>query len=526
MFRKNRFFFKTIICSIAFLGLCSVARPAFAAKPGNPVMADSDFLEEPGALVAADDDFSEEPSEPVAEELDGEISPMSSVMVLDEGLVFTGELLEPEVEVYAADESVIPREKYAVLYSDNVNAGTALVTVTGLEEYEGQTVETEFEIAPVEIASAEIKYSSLYYIGKARTQSKYAVVTAVVNGELRTLTRGTDYKITYQNNVEHGTATMIFKGAGNYSGTIEKTFRILRAPLKRAALTYTSKKYLGKALKPGVTVKGKYMGELVALTKGKDYTVTYKNNIYPGTASVIVKGKGNYIGTIKKTFRIRPIPLSGLKAGDIVDAGMIKGITDRYFTFYTIERGDAVFKRINGKSYRKNPDVALSDLRYIKVLHYNFDHEIQVGELIVNRAIAGKTVRIFKELFKAEYEIYSMYLIDRFWTGDPVETDEASCRANNTSAFCYRAITGGRQLSRHAYGMAIDINTLTNPYVWYSRGVKKVSDENAKPYIDRTWGDPHMIVKGDVCWKAFTKNGFEWGGDWPNPIDYQHFEMN
>jgi hypothetical protein len=79
-------------------------------------------------------------------------------------------------------------------------------------------------------------------------------------------------------------------------------------------------------------------------------------------------------------------------------------------------------------------------------------------------------------------------------------------------------------LSRHAYGMAIDINPQNNPYVWYRRGVKKVDDPNSRAYIDRTSGDPHVIVKGDICHRLFTKFGFAWGGDWQNPMDYQHFE--
>ncbi len=231
-------------------------------------------------------------------------------------------------------------------------------------------------------------------------------------------------------------------------------------------------------------------------------------------------------GQISAPEKAAEIPdVENLPAGTIVD---VSGIGENYgqcFLSFVITEGDEVYNRINGRSYRENPNIGLDQLRYLKMLHYNFQHEVQVGEMIVNAGIAEDVLSIFRELYENEYEIQSMYLVDNYWTGDGGSTDTASIEENNTSAFNYREVTGGSSLSNHAYGCAIDLNPQQNPYVWYDgNGNLAWSHSNADPYIDRTSGDPHVIVYGDVCWSIFNKYGFSWGGSWGNPIDYQHFE--
>ncbi len=226
--------------------------------------------------------------------------------------------------------------------------------------------------------------------------------------------------------------------------------------------------------------------------------------------------KTNYVPNEDRILSLAP--------GDIVDAEQVTGREESYFAMYPIAEGDAVYERINGKSYRENDDIGLDDLRYLKLLHYNFDHEIQVGELIVNADVAEDVLAIFRELFDAEYEIESMYLVDNYWTGDGIESDEASIEVNNSSAFNYREITGGGKLSNHALGRAIDINPQQNPYVLYRDGAWTWEHENATPYIDRDSGENHMIAAGDICYNTFIKYGFSWGGEWENPLDYQHFD--
>lgn len=212
-----------------------------------------------------------------------------------------------------------------------------------------------------------------------------------------------------------------------------------------------------------------------------------------------------------------------IPAGTVISATSIDfNNLNQYFVAYEIS--DAVFDYINGKSYQENPYVGLDDLRYLKLLHYNFNHELQVGELIVAADLQSDFIGIFTELFQAEYEIQSMYLPDRYWTGDPTTTDSASIDVNNTSCFMYRPATGSGNLSKHAYGHAIDINPQQNPYVSYTSGSPVWYHENANDYIDRTTGLPHVITEDDICYQIFIKYGFTWGGAWTNIKDYQHFQ--
>ena len=216
------------------------------------------------------------------------------------------------------------------------------------------------------------------------------------------------------------------------------------------------------------------------------------------------------------------VNLETVEAGTILSAEEVIANKDNYFSAFDIIEGDTVYNRIIGKSYQENENVGLADLKYLKMVHYNFDHQIQMGEMIVNVAIYEDVLNVFKELFDMEYEVQSMHLVDNYWTGDGDSTDSASIDVNNTSSFNYRPITGGSKLSNHAYGRAIDINPQQNPYVINGN----YSHENAAPYIDRSCGDPHVIVVGDVCYNLFRKYGFSWGGEWENPKDYQHFEKS
>lgn len=215
--------------------------------------------------------------------------------------------------------------------------------------------------------------------------------------------------------------------------------------------------------------------------------------------------------------------LEHVPAGTIIDISTVDSSRiDDYFKAYTIS--DEIYGIINGKSFQENTEVSRDDLRYVKVLHYNFEHRVQVGELIVAASLADDYTAIFKELFNAEYEIQSMYLPDKYWTGDGTSTDSASIDANNSSSFLYRPATGSGKLSKHSYGRAIDINPQQNPYVSYSSGSPEWSHSNADAYIDRTTGLPHVITEEDTCYKIFTAHGFTWGGSWKNPKDYQHFQ--
>ena len=216
--------------------------------------------------------------------------------------------------------------------------------------------------------------------------------------------------------------------------------------------------------------------------------------------------------------------LENVPAGTVVSEEEIDWQNlEQYFKSYEIS--DSLFQRIYGddKSYKTYCTVPREDLRYIKVLHYGFDGQVLVGELMVNYLLEEDMTSIFQELFENHYQIEKMHLIDDYGADD-----DLSCFANNTSCFNYRLVTGGSTLSNHATGCAIDINPVNNPYVTYdSGGEPYVVDDKAVPYLDRTnpeAGAMHMITHDDLCYRLFTERGYTWGGDWSNPVDYQHFE--
>lgn len=221
------------------------------------------------------------------------------------------------------------------------------------------------------------------------------------------------------------------------------------------------------------------------------------------------------------------ISLDGYAPGTVIDASLIDTENlDQYFSIRQINEGDEVYQRIAGQSFVYNDDIALSDLRYLTLLHVNFDGNYQVGEMIVNASVAEQVTEIFEQLLEARYEIYSMYLIDDFWVGNGTDSDTNSIDHNNTSCFCYRAATGSSHISLHALGLAIDINPQQNPYVSIQGdGSLHFSHENAADYVyDRSPDTPHVITNQDLAYQLFTSYGWTWGGSWTNPIDYQHFQ--
>jgi len=192
---------------------------------------------------------------------------------------------------------------------------------------------------------------------------------------------------------------------------------------------------------------------------------------------------------------------------------------DTLFTASLID--SLIFSRIDGKSYKQGCTVPLSELRYLRILHYDGEGVVRQGELICNKAIANDLLEIFKALFKARYPIERIALID-----DYDADDERSMAANNTSCFNYRTVAGTTTLSAHSRGLAIDINPFYNPYVRTSAGRIIVSPVTAQPYTDRSKNFPYKIDRRDLCYRLFRAHGFQWGGAWKSCKDYQHFEKN
>lgn len=166
------------------------------------------------------------------------------------------------------------------------------------------------------------------------------------------------------------------------------------------------------------------------------------------------------------------------------------------------------------KTYRDNPNICFDDLALLKLSHYNFQHKVQEGEMVVVRKLAKEVLEIFAQLFDAEYEIEKIRLCD-YYDAD----DERSMSDNNSSAFNYRVVADTNSISMHSYGRAVDINPLINPYIVG----EKVMPANAVQYCDRKLAFSHKIDHDDEAYKVFTSHGWKWGGDWANSKDYQHF---
>lgn len=208
------------------------------------------------------------------------------------------------------------------------------------------------------------------------------------------------------------------------------------------------------------------------------------------------------------------VPLTVVTEGDVKKHGLDS-------CFLVLPLNDAVFARMKGKSFRAGCPVARNDLRYLKLLHRNKDGNPQLGEMVCHRKIAGILKEVFRKLYDAGYRIERMVLVDDY---DAV--DEKSMAANNTSAFNYRAVGGGKTLSKHSMGMAVDINPLYNPCKRLKTG--KVEPAAGKPYAEnreKRKDIPYKIDHDDLCYKLLHAQGFVWGGDWRTVKDYQHFEL-
>ena len=181
--------------------------------------------------------------------------------------------------------------------------------------------------------------------------------------------------------------------------------------------------------------------------------------------------------------------------------------------------GAEIFARIDGKSYKRNCPLSLSELRYLRVLHRDFEGKTATGELICNAKIAEALVDIFRELYAKNYPIEKIRLIDEYGADD-----ELSMRDNNSSCFNFRTVPHTNRISLHGYGLAVDINPLYNPYIKFVDGKKIIAPANSVEFEDRTRNFPHKIDENDLCVKIFFAHGFLWGGNfWDDEKDFQHF---
>jgi D-alanyl-D-alanine carboxypeptidase len=184
----------------------------------------------------------------------------------------------------------------------------------------------------------------------------------------------------------------------------------------------------------------------------------------------------------------------------------------------TISRIDAAqAKRMTGVSWRPGCPVHLRDLRVVRLTHRRFDGKIATGRLIVHRDVARDVVSVFRRLYAAGFPIRRMVPVDAYGA-----SDFRSIEADNTSAFNCRYVEGTTRWSEHAYGRALDVNPIENPYVSGGR----TSHRKSVPYLDRTRRRPGMALEGGALVRAFDTIGWGWGGRWSSVQDYQHFSAS
>jgi hypothetical protein len=184
---------------------------------------------------------------------------------------------------------------------------------------------------------------------------------------------------------------------------------------------------------------------------------------------------------------------------------------------------DEIWRDMQGKSWHPNLGCpSRQHLVLLTVPFRTFADQTTWGQLVVAKSVAPVLSRIFSEIYKsAAFRIERMERVDKY-DGD----DDASMAANNTSAFNCRTVAGSTHLSQHAFGLAIDINPVQNPYV---KGADvqppagRAFDTLAKRQAAHNQGQPGIILAGGPAVTAFKQNGWKWGGDWTNQKDYQHF---
>ena len=171
---------------------------------------------------------------------------------------------------------------------------------------------------------------------------------------------------------------------------------------------------------------------------------------------------------------------------------------------------------MTGVSWRVGCPVPLRDLRLLTLSHWGFDGRARLGRLILHEDVARDVLGVFRRLYAVKVPIRRMTPVDTYGG-----SDFRSIEADNTSAFNCRYVDGTTRWSEHAYGRAIDVNPIENPYVSGGR----TSHRASAPYLDRSRRRAGMAYEGGDLVRAFDAIGWGWGGRWATVKDYQHFSV-
>ena len=265
------------------------------------------------------------------------------ITLSDTSLTYDGTEKKPPVTVKCNGNTLTEDQDYYLYYRNNTNVGTASVTISGAGNFSGSETKT-FQIKASDFSKCDIQLSasSFTYDG---TEKKPKIT---VKSGRKLLVSGTDYTVSYKNNINAGTASVTITGKGKYSGTITKSFSIKPAGFTKASVTLSASSFAwnGAEKKPGVTVK---IGNR-QLTAGRDYTVSYKNNVSVGTASVTITAKGNYTGFISKNFSIT--------AADFTKTSVSLSVSS--FTYDGAEKKPKITVKNGKKQLTANTDYTVS----------------------------------------------------------------------------------------------------------------------------------------------------------------------
>ena len=260
---------------------------------------------------------------------------------------YTGGEVKQTITVTVNGTNLKEDTDYTVAYSDNVNAGTAKITITGKGNYTG-TIEKTFTISPVGINATTVSgIVDKTYTGEEILQT----FSVSLNGTV--LKVDTDYTVGYANIINVGTAKVTITGKGNYTGTIEKTFKINAYDIADASVTGVEDRYYcGGEVKLAlvVTAGTRYLSEV------SDYTVSYSDNIKVGTAKLTITGKGNYAGQIEKTFKIKTIDIGN---------SHVSGYDDKPYTGSEVTV--PLVLTLNGNKLEEGVDYTLSYANNVEV---------------------------------------------------------------------------------------------------------------------------------------------------------------
>ena len=222
---------------------------------------------------------------------------LTDITLSSTSYTYNGSSKTPAVTVTDGTKTLVSGTDYSVKYTNNINAGTAKVTVTGTGNYKDSAY-INFAITPKNISGMtfNVEPQTMTYNGTAQKPN-----VSVADSD-KTLVKDTDYTVSVSNNINAGTANISFKGKNNYTGTVKKTFVISPKSVKTLTIKLSSTQYTydGKPKLPTVTITD----GTETLSQDTDYTISYKNNTNAGTASVIITGTGNYNSTVTKSFTI------------------------------------------------------------------------------------------------------------------------------------------------------------------------------------------------------------------------------